>query len=180
MNSEIHKIYDRLFSMHDISGSILEVGCGPSPGTLLNMECFKSSSYRIGVNLGDYSHLYKHFDVLKCNANDMKKVFDRDMFDVVICHAVLEHDKYFWKTLREIRRVIKPGGTFFLGVPGLVAGNKSEIADGTVTYQVHWDPSDYYRFTTHAFEEILMWGYDHVEYEVVMNPPRIIGYGIRK
>jgi ubiquinone/menaquinone biosynthesis C-methylase UbiE len=145
------------------------------------MECFSGSKYRIGVNLGDYSHLYKDFDVLKCNANNMKKVFDGDMFDIVICHAILEHDRYFWKTLSEIRRVIKPGGVFFLGVPGFVTNNRSiGVPDGTVTYQVHWDPSDYYRFTIHSFEEILMWGYNDVQYEVIMDPPRIIGHGIRQ
>jgi hypothetical protein len=31
---------------------------------------------------------------------------------------MLEHDKYFWKTVTEIRRVTRRGGVIVIGVPG--------------------------------------------------------------
>ncbi len=39
-------------------------------------------------------------------------------FDVVLCNAVIEHDRYFWKTIEEIKRVAKPGGLVVIGAPG--------------------------------------------------------------
>jgi SAM-dependent methyltransferase len=31
--------------------------------------------------------------------------------------SAMEHDAYFWKTAAEIRRVLKKGGLFIVGVP---------------------------------------------------------------
>ena len=41
-------------------------------------------------------------------------------FDIVICEQVLEHLLYPQKTLRDIYRLLKPGGTLILGVPSFV------------------------------------------------------------
>lgn len=38
-------------------------------------------------------------------------------FDTVICCQVLEHAEYFWQTLSEIGRVLKPGGMILIIVP---------------------------------------------------------------
>ncbi|MFZ2886307.1 MAG: class I SAM-dependent methyltransferase [Minisyncoccia bacterium] len=38
-------------------------------------------------------------------------------FDVVICHHVLEHVTDPWVSLREMRRLLRPGGTLLLFVP---------------------------------------------------------------
>jgi ubiquinone/menaquinone biosynthesis C-methylase UbiE len=45
-------------------------------------------------------------------------MFKDEFFDTVLCSAVLEHDKFFWKTISEIKRVTKPGGVIVIGVPG--------------------------------------------------------------
>ena len=39
-------------------------------------------------------------------------------FDAVVCNAMLEHDKHFWKTIEEIHRVSRPGAIIAIGVPG--------------------------------------------------------------
>lgn len=44
--------------------------------------------------------------------------FEDQKFDAVLCNAVLEHDKYFWKTIAEIKRVTKPDGLIVIGTPG--------------------------------------------------------------
>jgi len=31
--------------------------------------------------------------------------------------AMLEHDRHFWLTIAEVRRVLAPGGRFYVGVP---------------------------------------------------------------
>ena len=49
------------------------------------------------------------------NANDMK-AFKRDYFDLVLCCSTLEHDKRFWLSVAEMRRVLKPGGRVALAI----------------------------------------------------------------
>jgi SAM-dependent methyltransferase len=73
--------------------------------------------------------------------------FDDASFDGVICSAVLEHVRDPWQVVRELYRVLKPGGLVQIGVPFL--------------YPYHRDPVDYWRFTLEGlkllcahFEEI--------------------------
>ena len=36
---------------------------------------------------------------------------------VVVCCATLEHDKRFWLSVKEMQRVLRPGGLLVIGVP---------------------------------------------------------------
>jgi SAM-dependent methyltransferase len=72
---------------------------------------------------------------------------DADSFDCVFCTGTLEHVRDPWQAVREIHRVLKPGGIVHLDVP-FIQG-------------YHADPTDYWRFTLDglrllagAFEEI--------------------------
>ena len=53
------------------------------------------------------------------------------------------------------------------------------IAVGTPTLGVHAYPGDYYRFSEQAVKEVFLEGLAHPRTRVVMNPPRIIGWGRR-
>lgn len=188
---EFEKICDRF----DMSGRILEIGAGGSPQTLLNMACVRKAKFKVGINLTPFN-CYEDFKVIKGNANDMRKMFKDNTFDVVLCNAIFEHDKYFWKSLSEIRRVIKPGGVFVLGVPGFVEKpwkcayvqkafikhieEISKIDWVTITMKVHSAPNDYYRFTPYAYKEILMEGFKNICCKPILFPPRLVGYGIKK
>jgi SAM-dependent methyltransferase len=68
-------------------------------------------------------------------------------FDCVFCTGVLEHVRDPWQVVREIKRVLKPGGIIHLDAPFMQA--------------FHLDPVDYWRFTVdglrllcHDFKEI--------------------------
>jgi len=186
-------VYREICTQFDMSGSILEIGCGPSEYTVLNMDILKDAKFKVGINLQHYTH-YEHFHVIECNSNDMHDLFDDNTFDVIFSICVLEHDKYFWKSLEEIRRVIKPGGLFLLAVPAL-ANNMNmckyvidehkeqiknmDILNSTLTYCVHNAPGDYWRFTEQAYKEILLEGFIDIEYSLFLMPPIIVGYGTR-
>ena len=51
---------------------------------------------------------------IKGNANDMRQ-FEDGMFDLVVCCSTLEHDKRFWLSLAEMKRVLAPGGLLVIG-----------------------------------------------------------------
>lgn len=61
--------------------------------------------------------------------------------DVVFLFEVLEHVPDTEKVVREIRRVLCPGGEFYLSVPFI--------------YPIHDAPNDYWRFTVYGVTEIL-------------------------
>jgi SAM-dependent methyltransferase len=61
--------------------------------------------------------------------------------DVVLLFEVLEHVVEIEKVLKEIRRVLRSDGEFYLSVPFI--------------YPIHDAPSDYWRFTVHGITEIL-------------------------
>ena len=61
--------------------------------------------------------------------------------DVVFLFEVLEHVAESEKVVREIRRVLRPGGEFYLSVPFI--------------YPIHDAPNDYWRFTVYGITAIL-------------------------
>lgn len=113
------------------------------------------------------------------NANNMPMFEDR-YFDLVVCNATLEHDPFFWRSLSEMRRVLKPSGMLIIGVPGFVKGGAETTTNlpraSTLTFEFHMK-SDYYRFTPMAVRDVFFEGFDRVEVETLLQPPRLIGYG---
>lgn len=74
------------------------------------------------------------------NANRLP--YDACSFGVVICAEMLEHDLFFWETLREAYRVLHEGGSLVITTRG-------------IGFPRHDFPSDYYRFTPDALRGLL-------------------------
>ncbi len=197
MHYRIYKEYEKICNSLNFNGSVLEVGAVPYDSSLLCMESLKNAREKKGINLKGPLK-YRDFEILKGNANSMS-MFDSERFDLVLCNALLEHDKYFWKTMQEIKRVTKKGGTIIIGTPGFnyysaekiktklrklpifKSLSKSQYFDflffSTLTFEIHNAPGDYYRFSPQAFKEVLFADLENVEIFSVMIPPRIIGIG---
>jgi SAM-dependent methyltransferase len=111
------------------------------------------------------------------NANDMR-AFKDGSFDLVLCNATLEHDKRFWLSVAEMKRVLAPGGLLVIGVPGYVKDPVRDHGLATHTYRVHYR-FDYYRFSEQAVREVLFEGMQRVRVSKVMMPPRLIGHGVK-
>ena len=112
----------------ETSGTLLDVGAGTMP--------FRSY-------VSDVVEEYRTLDIerkvpgidLVADIRDMGPVAS-DSCDVVLCSQVLEHIAEPAKAIREVGRVLRPGGKLVLTVPFLS--------------RLHEEPFDYFRFTRYG------------------------------
>lgn len=90
--------------------TVLEYGAGLGYN-LAALSCAQRYAYDVGP------HLKERFLRLGIPFVTETKCFTDGAFDAVICHHVLEHAPDPWAVLRELRRLVRPGGTLILNVP---------------------------------------------------------------
>jgi len=178
---------------------VLEVGATASEDTLLHLPALEEASLRVGVNL-EFGSPASGLDLVRVAADGLA-AFPDSVFDVVLCNSVLEHDPRFWRTVNGMHRVARAGALIVIGVPGYAdlpptpllrlahrlsrvpgaARLLDRLAPGwgaaTPTLVVHDFPGDYYRFSEQAMREAILAGCERVATQVILRPPRIIGFG---
>lgn len=113
------------------SMTVLDCACGR--GFYLNMFRYVSGCKLVGLELDTEiirkaQHNVGHLpDVLLTNANIYHLPYPDDTFDAVILSEILEHIDHDVDGLREVRRVLKPGGVIAITVPN-------------ANYPFWWDP----------------------------------------
>ncbi|MBT8221184.1 MAG: methyltransferase domain-containing protein [Bacteroidia bacterium] len=84
--------------------------------------------------------------------------FDDDTFDVVLCNHVLEHIEDDQQAMKELFRVLKPGGWAMLQVP-INYQNATTYEDSTITdpkeREKHFWQDDHYRLYGRDYAEVL-------------------------
>jgi len=118
-------------------GKVLDVGCGFKPyrSIVLSSDC-KADEY-IGLDFSD--GLYGAPDLAW---DGLSIPLAEHSIDTAMATEVLEHCPDPGAVLKEICRVLKPGGVFFFTVPFL--------------WPLHDMPHDYYRYTPRGLEELLL------------------------
>jgi len=106
-------------------GTVLDIGCGDRPYRFL----FRHVHRYVGMDL----NARRRPDVVG-SAEHLP--FRAQAADTVLCTEVLEHCAEPEKVLREIRRVLRPGGTLILTTP--------------MSWNLHYEPHDYFRFTRYG------------------------------
>jgi len=205
MSPEVFREFEKILSCRDVGERILEIGAVPTTDSLLNIEALAGASLKIGINLdGGRSYTGEHttgysthkndYRLIEADANDMS-CFADNMFDTVLSNSVFEHDKFFWKSVAEIRRVARNGALVVIGTPGFddlenvrienaTNEQKAQFCEhirkyypGTPVLPVHNWPGDYYRFSPQAYKDVIFAGMRDVVVYSFMLPPRIIGIG---
>jgi SAM-dependent methyltransferase len=114
---------------------VLDVGCGIKPYRNL----FITNDY-VGIDIqgGGHADEAKAVDTFYDGVNIP---FQEDSFDSIICTQVLEHSSDPEMLVKEMSRVIRPGGRIFISMPFI--------------YPEHEAPFDFRRFTKFEHKKIL-------------------------
>jgi SAM-dependent methyltransferase len=195
MHPEVFRAFDDICRNERASGDVLEIGATPDAETLLRLPSLAGARSRVGIDLaGGFRD--ESIRIVSGNANRMAGFADAS-FDVVLCNSVLEHDPRFWLTLGEIRRVARPGALIAIGVPGygdmgdmplrawasllkwlpMTRSLATRLKVSAATLGRHDFPGDYYRFSRSAVEEVFLEGCTARATRVLLDPPRVIGWG---
>jgi SAM-dependent methyltransferase len=122
-----------------LHGRLLDVGCGDKP----YREWLRCIDAYVGVDVYDGPEV----DVL-INPKTPWPV-ESGAFDSVLCTQVLEHVADIDLVVREIRRVLKPGGMLVVSVP--------------FAYNEHGGPDDYRRLSIYGVRELFAPDYEILE-----------------
>jgi SAM-dependent methyltransferase len=184
VHPRLNELYQQLAKKYEMRGPFLEVGVGAKEDAILSGDYFQGLPQRFATNLSDKEITQEadgaNLQFIRCNSNDMKDQFADGQFGTVFSNAVIEHDKYFWRSLDEMKRVLAPGGILVVGAPGYIARKhlKAEmfiagVENATATYDIHAAP-DYWRFSRTAFREVICEGLDILETLIFARTPILV------
>lgn len=143
-NIDIYSIRLSIFKAlkHDLTnfkGELLDIGCGKMPYKEYILRNSKVSNY---VGLDIESAINYDPDIMPdFTWKGEVMPFESDSFDCAFGTEVLEHCPEPELILKEVFRILKPGGTFFFTVPFL--------------WNLHEVPNDEYRYTPFALKRHL-------------------------
>jgi SAM-dependent methyltransferase len=189
MHPKIYACFEEILGRFSITGSVWEVGAVPTRESLLLSPLLASATKRVGINLDGGRSMRAFapqldrlgFEMVCRDANHMSCFADGE-FQVVLSSSTAEHDRSFWLTLQEMRRVLAAGGLMIVSVPGFVRGIRfPRMPLVTYTHRVHEWPGDFYRFSEQACSEVFFADFERREQKVIMTGrvPYIITAGIK-
>jgi SAM-dependent methyltransferase len=119
-------------------GRLLDVGCGHMPYKSIILDSATNVSDYIGMDLSDNRSYANKPDL---TWDGVVIPLPDSSIDCAMATEVLEHCPYPDKTLAEINRVLRPGGTLLITVPFI--------------WMLHEVPYDEYRYTPFALRRLV-------------------------
>jgi SAM-dependent methyltransferase len=114
---------------------VLDVGCGSGHFMAEMKKRFDNDYY--GVEPGKFDREFAARNGLKIFKGILKDAhYPSDYFDLILVNHVFEHVDDPSDTLRELKRILKPGGTLTIGVPNTDALNRRIFGKYWVGYEV--------------------------------------------
>ena len=131
----------RSLALNESLKRILVVGCGNGKEARDLAEIFKAKVDAIDIENGFTA---RHPDVTFTQMDAAKLTFPDETFDLVFSFHALEHIPSPARAISEMRRVLRGGGLFLLGVP-----NRNRMIgyigsrDATLTQKIQWNANDW-------------------------------------
>ena len=130
-------------------GRLLDVGCGTKPYAAIfapHVSEYVGLEYRDSFAPTDAS---RHSDSVDVFYSGDRFPFEDASFDTVLSVQVLEHTPQPGVVVREMGRVVRPGGTALVMAP--------------FSFRLHEEPNDFFRYTPHGLKTLLADGGLEVE-----------------
>lgn len=129
-------------------GRLLDAGCGLG----FFLSALDESWERHGLELSRFAaeHAAKYGDIRVGSIEDCP--YEDAAFDVVLCHHVIEHLEDPLRGLRELRRVLRPGGFLVLGTPDFDSGAARRYRE---RYRLLADPTHISLFSNDSMHRCL-------------------------
>ena len=147
-----------------IQGDVLEIGCGEGRGLALLAP--NATSYtaldKIGEVIERLGKQYPNVKFIQTNIPPLKDLKDNS-FDVVISFQVIEHIRKDKAYLKEIHRVLKPGGKAIITTPNI----KKTLSRNP------WHIREY---TADQLKNLASQFFDHVEMKGVAGNEKVMEY----
>jgi SAM-dependent methyltransferase len=130
----VNRFVEKVAKNLPAGASILDAGAGECVYKSFFAHCdYKSIDLAVGESRWNYDNLDYVGPLHEMPIED-------DTFDAVLCTQVLEHLEWPRESVKEMRRVLKPGGKIYLTVP--MAHNEHQV------------PYDFFRFTSYGVQSI--------------------------
>ncbi len=147
-----------------ISGTVLEIGSGEGYGI---MELASKADHYIAVDkyntsISDELKADNNITFIKTHVPPLKGI-ENNSIDFVVTFQVIEHIKDDEKFLREIYRVLKPGGKVLLTTPNILMS-------------LSRNPWHFREYTTEQMAEILKSSFDKYELKGVFGNKKVMEY----
>ena len=119
-----------------LSGSVLDFGCGSKPyNSLFNVKEY------IGVDFQGEGHSHEN-EVIDVFYDGITLPFENNRFDAIFSSEVFEHVFNLEHMLKELNRVLKPGGKMLITCPFAICE--------------HETPNDFARYTSFGLKDLLI------------------------
>ena len=108
------------FCSNQVKGDLLEIGCGEGRGVeiLSNKVDSFTGIDKIGAVIDRLQTKFPDFNFVQAHIPPLKTL-QSDSYDFVVSFQVIEHIKDDLNYLKEIYRVLKPGGKAFITTPNI-------------------------------------------------------------
>ena len=110
----------RLLSKYKMPSPLLDIGCGDGVFAKIFFSSAKQNRkvYGLDMNLKEIELARKSGAYYKVKMGDaLDKPFKDNFFSTVFTNSVLEHTYSLHLSLKEIARVLKPGGKLYVTIP---------------------------------------------------------------
>src|SRR2546422_259546 len=101
-----------------VRGAYLDIGAGHG-----DLICLVSREFAVSATACDYTGELMRVPGMKVDVVDLNTdalPYPDAAFDLVTCTEVIEHLEHYRQTIREIFRILKPGGLFVLTTPNVL------------------------------------------------------------
>ncbi|HYA23180.1 MAG TPA: class I SAM-dependent methyltransferase [Terriglobales bacterium] len=153
-SSPLHRLWARLdgdisFYTCKGSGRLLDIGCNEGRG----LKIYASNGYEVeGLELNEKAASVARGEGFAVHTESLERLTPAKAFDVAVLSNVLEHSLDPAQMLRNVRRILKPGGEVWISCPN----SRSWLRSCFGRYWINWHvPFHIVHFSSSTLERML-------------------------